>query len=162
VLLIAGDLGPYAAATVLRSNLARIGIAVRIVHDSGSDPRTVPAAFRKADMIIGTSVTCGPCERDPLPSFQSVLERSIWGTPLPAGPWSRPAFRRQLQRAALLRGQPRIEAYTRLEDEFARYAPVAVYGSFQYSEYFGVRVGCKRFQPFTQGVDLGSLCVTKT
>jgi ABC-type transport system substrate-binding protein len=129
VLLIPGDLGPSAAADVLRSNLGRIGIAVRIVHVGGSDQKTVVAAFGKADMIIGTSLQCSACERDPAPFFRGVLQHGLFGSPLPRGPWSAPA------------------------------APLAVYGSFQYGEYFGARVGCKRFPPFQQGVDLGALCV---
>jgi hypothetical protein len=156
------NFGPSAAASVLRSNLARIGIDVQIVQFGGCDQKAVLAAFRKADMIIGTSLQCGACERDPAPFLAGVLGHGLWGSPLPPGPWNSLAFQRQLGEAALLRGRARVEAYARLDDELARYAPVAVYGSFQYSEYFGARVGCKRFPPFRQGVDLGSLCVAKT
>ena len=121
----------------------------------GCDQKAVLGAFRKADMIIGTALFCGPCERDPAPFFQGVLEHGLKGSPLPPGPWSAPAFQKQLEQAAPLRGRARLEAYTRLDDELTRYAPVAVYGSFLYSEFFGARVSCKRFPPFTQGVDLG-------
>ena len=75
--------------------------------------------------------------------------------------WSAAGFRRQLERAAPLRGRARIAALTRLDDELARAAPVLVYGAFQYGEYFGARVGCKRFPALSQGVDLGALCVHK-
>jgi Protein kinase domain/Bacterial extracellular solute-binding proteins, family 5 Middle len=161
VLLIPGDLGPSAAAGVLRSNLARIGIAVRIVHIGGSDQPTVLAAFRNADMIIGTSLQCGACERDPAEFVERALEHGLWGSRLPPGPWSAAPFRAELARAAPLVGRVRLEAYRRLDDELARLAPVVVYGSFLYPEYFGARVGCKRFPPFQQGVDLGALCVKK-
>ncbi len=161
VLLIAGDLGPSVAAAILRSNLARIGIAVRIVHIGGSDQTSVLAAFHKADMVIGTSFQCSPCERDPAPFFQGVLEHGLYGAPLPPGPWYGPTFEKQFEQAAPLLGRARFEAYKRLDDELARYAPVVVYGTFLYSQYFGARVGCKRFPPFRQGVDLGSLCVQK-
>ena len=161
VLLMPCNFGPSAAAEVLRSNLAQIGIGVRIVHDGACDSEAVVAAFRKADMIIGTSLQCGACERDPEAFFDGVLEHGLWGAALPPGPWSAPAFQKRLQLAAALRGRARVDAYTRLDDEFARYAPLAVYGSFQYDEYFGTRVGCKRFPAFTQGVDLGSLCIQK-
>ncbi len=159
VLLMPCDFGATDAASVLRSNLRPIGISVRIVHDGGCDPNAVRAAFRKADMIIGTALQCSVCERDPAPFFEAVLEHGLWGTPLPPGPWSAPAFQKQLARAAPLRGPARVAAFTRLDDELAREAPFAVYGSYQYDEYFGARVGCKRFPPFQQGVDLGSLCV---
>jgi ABC-type transport system substrate-binding protein len=162
VLLMPCDFGPSAAAAVLRSNLAKIGLAVRIVQFGGCDQKAILAAFRKADMIIGTSLQCSACERDPVPFFTGVLEHGLMGAPLPPGPWSQPAFRKQLEQAAPLRGRARVEAYTRLDDEFARYATVVVYGSYLYDEYFGARVGCKRFPPFRQGVDLGSLCVAKT
>ena len=82
-----------------------------------------------------------------------------WGMPLQPGPWTGRGFRQRLEWAAPLRAQARVAAYTKLDDDLARYAPFAVYGSFQYGEYFGARVGCKRFPPFMQGVDLGSLCV---
>jgi ABC-type transport system substrate-binding protein len=162
VLLIPGDLGPSAAADVLRSNLAKIGIAVRIVHAGVSDTPSVVAAFRNADLIIGTSLQCGACERDPVNYFKGVLEHGLWGAALPPGPWGAPAVRKQLARASALTGRARVEAYRRLDDEFARLAPVVVYGSFLYPEYFGARVGCKVFPPYQQGVDLGSLCVKST
>src|SRR5262249_53901712 len=162
VLLIPGDLGPSAAADVLRSNLARIGIAVTIVHVGGSDQNTVLRAFRHADMIIGTSLQCSACERDPAVYLDGLLEHGLWGAPIPPGRWSGRAFKLQLEQAAPLLGRSRVEAYRRLDDELARDAPVVVYGSFLYSEYFGPRVGCKHFPPFQQGVDLGSACLQRS
>ncbi len=162
VLLMPCDFSASGAAGVLRSNLARIGIAVRIVRFGGCDQNAVLTAFRKADMIIGTNLFCGACERDPAPFFQGLLEHGLKGAPLPPGPWDAPAFQRQLAGAARLRGPARVMAYTRLDDQLAREAPVIVYGSFLYSEYFGAHVGCKQFPPFRQGVDLGSLCVQKS
>ena len=161
VLLMPCDFSASGAADILRSNLARIGMTVQIVRFGGCDPKAVPARFRKADMMIGAALTCGACERDPAVFLQGVLEHGAHGSPLPPGPWSAPAFQAQLERAAPLRGQARVEAYRHLDDELARYAPFAVYGSYLYGEYFGTRVGCERFSPFTQGVDLGSLCLRK-
>ena len=159
VLLMPCDFGPSAAAAVLRSNLARIGIAVRIVHDDGCDQQAVDAAFRKADMLIGAAFYGPGAARDPALFIQGVLEHGLRGAPLPPGPWSAPAFQRQLARAAPLLGRARVDAYKRLDDELARYAPVVVYGSFLYTEYFGARVGCSASRAFRQGVDLGALCV---
>ncbi len=162
VLLMPCGFDASGAASVLRSNLARIGMTVLIVHDAGCDAAAVAAAFRKADMIIGTSLMCSACERDPVVFFDGVLRHAVWGAPLPPGPWSGPEFRMQLARAAALRGRARVAGYRRLDAELARYAPVVVYGAFLYPEYFGARVGCKRFPPYQQGVDLGALCVRKT
>jgi ABC-type transport system substrate-binding protein len=161
VLLMACDFSASGAAGVLRSNLARIGIAVRIVRFGGCDQQAVLAAFRKADLIIGTNLFCSPCERDPDPFFQGLLEHGLKGAQLPPGPWDAPAFQRQLAAADSLRGRARVAAYLHLDDQLAREAPVVVYGSFLYGEYFGPRIGCKQFPPFRQGVDLGSLCVQK-
>ena len=55
-----------------------------------------------------------------------------------------------------------MRAYTRLDDEFARQAPLLVYGAFQYNEYFSARLGCKLFQAFYKVVDLGALCLRKS
>jgi serine/threonine-protein kinase len=156
------DFSASGAAAVLRSNLARIGITVDIVRFGGCDQNAVVAAFGKADMIIGTNLFCSACERDPAPFFQGVLQHGLYGAPLPPGPWDAPPFQAQLERAAPLRGRARVGAYTRLDGQLAREAPVVVYGSFLYGEYFGARVGCKHFPPYRQGVDLGSLCVPKT
>jgi hypothetical protein len=161
VLLMPCDFSASGAAEVLRSSLARIRIAVRIVRLGGCDQEVVRGAFRKADMIIGTNLFCSACERDPVPFFEGVLDHGLWGGPLPPGPWSEPAFKKQLEQAARIRGRARVAAYTRLDNELARSAPFAVYGSFLYGEYFGARIGCKRFPPFQQGVDLGSLCVKR-
>src|SRR5204862_4135550 len=152
VLLMPCDFSASAAAGVLRSSLARIGITVRIVRLGGCDQAAVQAAFRTADMIIGTFL--GVSERDPVPFFDGVLEHGLMGAPLPPGAWSTRRFRNQLERAAPLRGRARVRAYTRLDAELARAAPFVVYGAFQYGEYFGARVGCKRFSPFQQGVEL--------
>jgi ABC-type transport system substrate-binding protein len=159
VLLMACDFSAAPAANVLRSNLARIGITVDISRLRSCDPNAVVTAFSRADMIIGTNLFCSACERDPAVFVQGLLEHGLKGAPLPPGPWDAPPFQRRLEHAAALRGRTRAAAYRRLDDELARFAPVVVYGSFLYGEYFGARIGCKRFPPFQQGVDLGSLCV---
>jgi hypothetical protein len=134
-------------------------MAVRIVHAASCDTTVVAAAFRKADLLIGASFN-GPVARDPALFVEGVLQSGGLGQgPLPPGPWSAPPFQKRLAQAAPLLGRARVEAYRRLDDELARDAPVIVYGSFLYAEYFGPRVGCLQFPAFRQGVDLGSLCV---
>ena len=117
-----------------------------------------PAAFKHADLIIGTNLRRNPSERDPEPFVDDAL--TLFGPPLGPGPWNTPAFRKQLEQARPLRGQARVEAYARIDDELSRFAPLVVYGAFQYNEYFSPRVGCKLLpSPSTQVVDLGALCV---
>ena len=148
---------PQALAGLVRSQLARVGIAVSI-HLTQNCPQGVAGAFAHSDLLLGASLQCGPCNRDPAEYFHDLLARGSYGLPLA---WRAPGFRAQLERAAPLRGRARVAAYTHLDDELARAAPVLVYGAFQYGEYFGARVGCKRFPAFSQGVDLGTLCVRK-
>jgi ABC-type transport system substrate-binding protein len=161
VLLLPCDFSASAAANILRSNLTRIGIDVKIVRFTGCDQDAVANAFRGADMMIGAALFCGPCERDPAVFFTGVLGHGLRGAPLPSGPWASASFQRRLDSAERLRGKRRFRTFARLDDELSRLAPFVVYGAFQYTEYFGARIGCTRFSPFTQGVDLGSLCAKR-
>jgi ABC-type transport system substrate-binding protein len=145
---------------VVRSELARIGIAVSIVLKPGTcDSRDVAAEFKHADLMIGTNIGRGPTDRDPAPFFDDALTHGAWGSPLGPGPWNAPAFRTRLEEATALSGRARVAAYGRLDDELSRAAPLVVYGSFLYDEYFSPRVGCKLFQAFYLEVDLGALCI---
>jgi len=132
---------------------------VSIVKSEACDGLVVASEFARADLMIGTNLERSPPERDPAPFFDDALTRGAWGSPLGPGPWNAPAFRRRGEQARGLRGRARIEAYSRFDDEFARAAPLAVYGAFLYDEYFAARVGCKLFQSFYKVVDLGALCV---
>ena len=82
----------------------------------------------------------------------------VFGAPLGPGPWNRSSFRRQLEHARALRGNERLAAYRRIEDELMRAAPFAVFGSRTWSQYFSPKVGCKLFQGEYGFVDLGALC----
>ncbi len=153
------DVSP--AAAIVRSDLARIGIAVSIVRSDTCDPRVVAAQFKRADLLIGTSLGRTPGERDPAPFLDDALGASVWGSPLGPGPWNDRPFRKRVERARRLRGQARVAAYARLDDELMRAAPLVVYGSYLYDEYFSPRVGCRLFQGFYLEVDLGALCLRK-
>jgi ABC-type transport system substrate-binding protein len=145
---------------VIRSELANIGIAVSILLRPGTcHPRDVAAEFKRADLMIGTNIGRGPTERDPAPFFADVLARGAWGSPLGPGPWNAPRFRKLLEQARSLRGRARVAGYARLDDELSGAAPLVVYGSFLYDEYFSPRVGCKLFQAFYLEADLGALCL---
>ena len=97
-------------------------------------------------------------ERDPAPFLDQALGNSVFGSPLGPGPWNRASFRRQLERARSLRGDARLAAYRRIDDELMRAAPFAVFGSWSWSQYFSPKVGCKIFQAEYGFVDLGALC----
>jgi hypothetical protein len=72
------------------------------------------------------------------------------------------SYRRQLERAALLRGQARLEAYRRLAGELERnVAPFAAYASPVLAELFSARMGCRVEQPQFGAVNIGMLCVKK-
>jgi hypothetical protein len=162
VLLAPCDASVLPAASIVRSDLAKIGITVAIVSPDACFPQDVAKAFKNADLIIGTNLLRNPPERDPQPFVEDALTTAAWGSPLGPGPWDAPAFRKQVAEARPLRGRARVAAYARIEAELARFAPLVVYGAFQYNEYFGPRVGCKLFQSFYEVVDLGALCVHST
>ena len=144
---------------LVRSELAKIGITVSIVVKPGTcDSRDIALQFKHADLMIGTNIGRGPTNRDPAPFFEDVLTHGLWGSPLGPGPWDAPAFRNRLESAGELSGRARVAAYARLERELSQFAPIVVYGSFLYDEYFSPRVGCKLFQAFYLQVDLGALC----
>jgi len=87
-----------------------------------------------------------------------VLKSAAYGTPLPSAGWDARNFRRQLGQARPLRGATRVATYHRLANEFTRMGPIAVFGSWVWSEYFSPTVGCKVFQGEYGVVDLGALC----
>jgi ABC-type oligopeptide transport system substrate-binding subunit len=141
---------------IVRSNLARIGIAVSIVESErclqGHDPQS-----DRADLLL-SGLQLGPADRDPAPFFDMAIGGAYNYTPPGPGPWKAPAFRRRLERARTFRGPARISAYASFENELMRDAPLAVYGNFVSVEYFSPKVGCKVFQAEYRVVDLGALC----
>jgi ABC-type oligopeptide transport system substrate-binding subunit len=151
VLYFCGNPGERRVAQIVKSNLARIRIAVSIVESQDCSGR-----YQRADLLLQSFL--GSDERDPRPFLDKSLTSSVFGLPLAPGPWSDPAFRKQLERAGPLRDQTRIEAYRRLDDELMRMAPFAVYGTFAWSQYLSPRIGCKVFQAEYGFVDLGALC----
>ena len=149
------------AAGIVRTELARIGIDVSILRSDTCDPSAEAAEFEHADMVITTNLQRFPPERDPAPFVEDAIAASLWGSPVGPGPWNDPAFTKRLERARALRGAARVAAYTRLDTELMRMAPLVVYGAFLYDEYFAPRVGCRLFQSFYLEADLGALCVRK-
>jgi ABC-type transport system substrate-binding protein/tRNA A-37 threonylcarbamoyl transferase component Bud32 len=143
-------------ASIVRSNLHRIGIAVAI-DQARSCPDQYDARSRRADLILVSALQSD--ERDPEPFLEQSLARAgSFGSALGRGLWTSSRFRRELERARPLRGTARAAAYRRLVDELMRAAPFAAYGSWVWSEYFSPKVGCKVLHGEYGFVDLGSLC----
>jgi peptide/nickel transport system substrate-binding protein len=145
-------------AQIIRSELARIRIAVSIVRSNCSQSFRYDRTSRSADLIMFSS---GSPERDPEAFLAWAVHGDHYGSALGRGPWRAPAFLRAVDRARTARGPARTRAYVRLVRTLTRAAPHAVYGSFVNVEYFAPNVGCKLFQPATGFVDLGALCVPR-
>jgi ABC-type transport system substrate-binding protein/tRNA A-37 threonylcarbamoyl transferase component Bud32 len=162
VLFFCGDPRLPALARIVQSNLAAVEIKVTLSQSSqcptGEAPTIHDPKAASADLYLASSSTLFSEVRDPAPFLDLALSRSLFGSAPPPGPWNRPSFRRQLERARVLRGVARREAYRRLDDELMRMAPFAVFGSWVWSEYFSPKTGCKLFQAEYGFVDLGALC----
>jgi ABC-type transport system substrate-binding protein/tRNA A-37 threonylcarbamoyl transferase component Bud32/DNA-binding beta-propeller fold protein YncE len=156
-LYFCGDPALRRVAEIVRSNLARIRIAVSVLASQGCTQEP-DAKRRRADLLLG-DVGLGPADRDPAPFFDMAIG-GAYDFPRPGpGPWNKREFRKRLERARTLRGEARAEAYGRLQDELLRQAPFAFYGIPVYGEYFSPKVGCKLFQAEYHAIDLGALCV---
>jgi len=161
VVYICGDSRERKMAEIVRRNLARIGIRVSVLEDADQcpdNPSTSPKS-RRADLFLvsGFPITEAD-DREPAQFLDQLLREGAYGTPLPAAGWDAGSFRRQLDGARSLRGPKRVPAYHRLADELTRTGPIAVFGSWIWSEYFSPKVGCKVFQGEYGITDLGSLC----
>jgi ABC-type transport system substrate-binding protein len=161
VLYICSDARERTMAETVRRNLAPIGIGISVLEDSdqcADNPSTSPKS-RRADLFLvnGFPITQAD-ERDPSQVLDQVLREGAYGTRLPSTGWDERSFRRQLDQAQPLRGATRAAAYHRLADELTRTGPIAVFGSWVWSEYFSPKIGCKVFQGEYAVVDLGALC----
>ena len=152
VLFFCGNPGQRKAAQIVRSNLARIRIAVSIV-EAQNCPNGEHVA---ADLLFQSGLESD--EPDAAAWLDLALKHGVYYSALGPGPWNDAAFRRRIEQARPLRGQARLRAYARLDRELMRMAPVAVYGTFVWSQYLSPHVGCRLFQPIYGFVDLGALC----
>ena len=141
---------------IIRADLARIGIGVRIEKSLGclSGPDTKKLAA--ADMALITSFDDWG---DPAGTIRAAFGSAGQGR---QGYWDDPALLRRVEQVERLRGAARIAEFSRLDATLVRdVAPLAVFGAFTVPEYFSPRVGCKIFQATYHFVDLGALCVRK-
>jgi predicted Ser/Thr protein kinase len=136
-------------AAIVRADLARIGMTATPI-DSEHCPD-----LSRADLFF---TTIGADELDPAPFVDQALESSASGSPLGPGPWRAAGFRSELRHANALRGQERLAAYKRIQEQLARMAPLAVFGSFVWGEYVSPKVGCRVQQAEFGFFDLGELC----
>jgi ABC-type transport system substrate-binding protein len=147
-------------AEIVRTNLARIKIAVSVLEDEQcpDNPRSAPKPSRADLLLVSGWPFMESDERDPAPVLDQALAQSVYGTPLPSAGWTERAFRRRLEQARPLHGAARDAAYHRLANEFTRMGPIAVFGTWVWPEYFSPQVGCKVFQGEYGAADLGALC----
>jgi ABC-type transport system substrate-binding protein/tRNA A-37 threonylcarbamoyl transferase component Bud32 len=161
VIYICGDSRGRKIAGIVRRNLAPIGISVSVLEDADKcpdNPSTSPKGKRADLFLVSGFPMTEVDDRDPARFLDQVLREGAYGTPLPSAGWDERSFRRKLDRARPLRGTNRAPAYHRLADELTRTGPIAVFGSWVWSEYLSPKVGCKVFQGEYGSTDLGSLC----
>jgi serine/threonine protein kinase/ABC-type oligopeptide transport system substrate-binding subunit len=156
VIYACGDPRLLTLSRIVRSNLARIRIAVSMLQSDHCSGPEDPNA-KRADLTFGTW-GLGPADRDPAPFLDMAIGGAYGWPPPEPGPWNSPSFRKRLEQARVLLGQARLEAYRRLDDELMHMAPYAVFGSWVWSEYLSPKAGCRVFQAFYGFVDLGALC----
>jgi hypothetical protein len=125
-------------AEIVRADLARIRISATVLG-----PRDC-----QGDLVFLPPL--GGDELDPAPFLDQVLVNP--------GPWNVKAFRTRLRRAHALRGEARLAAFERLDDQLMRMAPVAVFGDWAWAEYLSPKLGCNVFQGEYGFIDLGTLC----
>jgi ABC-type oligopeptide transport system substrate-binding subunit/class 3 adenylate cyclase/streptogramin lyase/predicted Ser/Thr protein kinase len=159
VLYACGGPDCTAISRIMKANLAPLGMSVKVRQ---FDDQFAAAAKRGAayDMLLFKWFYDYP---DPYELLNVFLDpksnRASWAPPPLAIP---AAYRRQLERAALLRGNIRAAAYRRLALKLERnVAPFAAYATPVLPEFFSARVGCRVEQPVVGAVDIGSLCITK-
>lgn len=147
-------------AEIVRTDLAPIKIAISVLEDDQcpDNPRTAPKPSHSDLLLVSGWPWMESDERDPGRVLDQALASAAYGTPLPADGWDARSFRRQLGRDRPLRGAARVAAYRKLADEFTRKGPVAVFGSWVWSEYFSPQAGCRVFQGEYGIADLGALC----
>jgi ABC-type transport system substrate-binding protein len=152
VLYMCGDPIGLGVLPLVRSQLARIGIAVSFDVSSSCLNGPQPRKLAQADMAL-----ISPFDNwgDPAATLEAALGSSYGPVAL-----SEDVLRRKILRARATRGHARLEAYAQLDDLLLRRAvPFVAFGGYTTAEYFSPRVGCKVFQSTYHFVDLGALCI---
>ena len=124
VLLLPCDFSASRAAEILDRTSRGSGSPCGSSGSEAATSRLSLAAFRTADMIIGTNLFCGPLRARPGCRSCKACSTTAQGAPLPPGPVGRAASSGS-SRAASAPGRARVAAYTRLDDQLARQAPLS-------------------------------------
>jgi hypothetical protein len=157
VLYFCGDPGGGRIGAIVRANLRRIGIRVRLQPSldclRGPDPKR-----ERADISL---VTLASFDLDPYPFLASVAgDDQRFGDPVPNG-WMPPSLAAHVARADRAQGAARQRAFSALETKLARgAATMAGFGEFVVPEYLSPRVGCRVFQGAYGFLDLGAACIS--
>jgi len=152
VIAICGDPRLPKLASIVRSNLARIGMTASVIES-----QQCPGKYQRADLLFVT-IGANELELDPAQFMDQALDSSVYGSPLSPGPWRAAWFRGEVQRAHALRGQARLTAYRHIQAQLMRMAPLAVFGSYVWGEYLSPKIGCRVQQAEFGFLDLGELC----
>jgi ABC-type transport system substrate-binding protein/class 3 adenylate cyclase/predicted Ser/Thr protein kinase len=160
VLYLSAQPTSAAVARILKADLARIGVTLRVeqVDDTFAAIQKPGAHY---DILALGWWYDWP---DPYDFFNLQLTtggyRPPWPFPMVRVPAS---YTRGLERAATLRGAARRRAYARLDLELAKdVVPFAAYAVPVLPEFFSARLGCHVEQPILGAVDIGALCVRKS
>jgi serine/threonine-protein kinase len=157
VLYSCGDPECGAIARIVKANLAPLGITVRVdVPDDQFAAAAEPGA--PYDMVLYTWFFDYP---DPYGLLNVFLGAASKPPSFPLPTLTIPdAYRRELERAAQLRGNARAAAYRRVTLKLEReVAPFAAYATPVLPELFSARLGCRVEQPILGAVSIGALCV---
>jgi peptide/nickel transport system substrate-binding protein len=149
-------------AEVVRANLKRIGIDVRI-HQF-----PYAALYHRLLAPLKAGRT-GPWDiadvgwindyADPQGELNPLFEVGHAGDGSNFGHFDDARFQRDLQHAAALSGPRRDRAFTQLDAALARdAAPVIAYANETTDYFFSARIGCQVVQPL-YGLDLAALCM---
>jgi peptide/nickel transport system substrate-binding protein len=159
-------------AQIIRRNLPRIGIRVRVREYEEPMPDGEFKDLRADMLLTKTQASYPPAYPDPVMMLEDVLavpespvgpqrsELERWyerGTPPGWSDFSR--LRAKLARIKQLGGDQRATAAGSLDLELARAAPGAAILTETNSVFYSRRVGCQTYQPLYYGVDLAALCL---
>jgi MarR-like DNA-binding transcriptional regulator SgrR of sgrS sRNA len=140
-------------AQIVRSNLGRIGIDVRIDASLGclAGPETKRLAAADLELVSHFEQFDDPA------GFVDLALGDPYTVP---GYATGAPIVKEVTSARSLRGAARVATYARLEASLVRSAaPVAVYASAVNPEFYSARVGCKLSQGALNVADLGALCL---
>jgi ABC-type oligopeptide transport system substrate-binding subunit len=151
VMGIARDCGPcLQEAQVVQSDLARIGIRVRIEEFENLGEAVLETGAEIDILDNGSTLDYA----DPAEFLRGML------LDIPGAHWLPRGVGADVRRVARLEGTERVTSAVQLADRLAvKEVPVAADGTGVVTGFFSPRLGCRVFPPFGYGVDLAALCL---